>query len=86
VAACRRWAERPGAPIGLLGLLRQLMEGLGLSVPGMMRNRWTIGHVAPAAVIPMKTGPSTRTTISVPDRVPPTGGESDDGSRPDPFS
>lgn len=44
-------AEKPtaSAPVGTL--VRQLGEALGLSIPGLLRNRWRIGQpeTAPAA-------------------------------------
>ena len=41
---CRTFAraEKSDAPIQALTLLRQQMEALGVSIPGLMRNRWTI--------------------------------------------
>lgn len=38
-------AEVRGAPASLSTLVKQLAEGLGLSIPGMDRNRWKIGDV-----------------------------------------
>ena len=35
-------AERPKAPVQARVLVRQFMEGLGLSLPGLARNRWVI--------------------------------------------
>ena len=41
-------AEVPGSPIAAGTLVRQMQEALGLSIPGLLRNRWRI----PAAVEP----------------------------------
>jgi hypothetical protein len=38
-------AERGGAPVNAFTLVKQLMEALGISQPGMLRNRWKVGHV-----------------------------------------
>lgn len=35
-------AEHPDAAAALVTLLRQQQEALGLSIPGMLRNKWTI--------------------------------------------
>jgi hypothetical protein len=41
----RRWveAEKPAAPAATVVVVRQLGEALGLTIPGMQRNRWQIG-------------------------------------------
>lgn len=41
----RRWveAEKPGAPAAAVVVVRQLGEALGLTIPGLARNRWQIG-------------------------------------------
>lgn len=39
-------AEQPDASVALLTLVRQSMESLGLTTPGMQRNRWRIGAAA----------------------------------------
>lgn len=41
-------AEKHDAPVNARTLLRQQQEALGLSMPGMLRNRWRIGEVASA--------------------------------------
>jgi hypothetical protein len=42
-------AEKHDAPTNVRTLLRQQEEALGLSMPGLLRNRWKIGEVeAPA--------------------------------------
>lgn len=38
-------AEAHNAPTNTRTLVRQQMEALGISVPGMLRNRWRIGDV-----------------------------------------
>ena len=53
-------AEKLDASVASRTLVRQQSEALGITAPGMARLRWTIGHVAPAEVIPLPTGPSTR--------------------------
>ena len=35
-------AEVPGSPIAAGTLVRQMQESLGLSIPGLLRNRWRI--------------------------------------------
>lgn len=42
-------AEAPGAAATLRTLVRQLQEALGLTVPGLARNRWTIDAEIPVA-------------------------------------
>lgn len=37
-------AENPNAPTNSRTLVRQMMEGLGISIPGMQRNNWKIGE------------------------------------------
>lgn len=43
-------AERAGAPVAAGTLVRQLADSLGLTVPGMDRNRWKISYTTPAPV------------------------------------
>jgi hypothetical protein len=56
----RRWveAEKPGAPAATVVVVRQLGEALGLTVPGLARNRWQIGsqQSLPAPMMPASTG------------------------------
>lgn len=56
---CRRFAraEQPDAPVATVVVVRQLGEALGLTIPGMARNRWQIGsqHSAPAVQAPTGT-------------------------------
>lgn len=42
-------AETPFAPAATRTLVRQMMESLGISTPGMLRNRWRIVDDAPDA-------------------------------------
>lgn len=42
--------ENPDAPATLLAQVRQFAESLGLTPPGMARNRWKIGRPALVAV------------------------------------
>ena len=49
VATFVRWfakAERPDAATNLGTLVKQLQETLGLSLPGLLRNRWIIASTA----------------------------------------
>lgn len=41
-------AERHGAPVNSRTLVKQLQESLGISVPGLLRNRWKIVDDVPA--------------------------------------
>jgi hypothetical protein len=38
-------AEARDAPVAVRTLVRQQMEALGISVPGMLRNRWRIADI-----------------------------------------
>jgi hypothetical protein len=49
VATYVRWfvrAEHHDAPVGLGTLVKQLQEALGLSLPGLARNRWIIASTS----------------------------------------
>lgn len=54
----RRWveAEKPGAPAAAVVVVRQLGEALGLTIPGLARNRWQIGKQQSAPAEPAATG------------------------------
>lgn len=54
----RRWieAEKPGAPAATVVVVRQLGEALGLTIPGLARNRWQIGAQASAPTPAGATG------------------------------
>lgn len=58
-------AETPEAAVTLRNLVRQLQEALGVSLPGMARNRWRIGEVEKAAQRPAAKGPSARDRFKV---------------------
>lgn len=51
-------AEKPGAAATTAVVVRQLGEALGLTIPGLLRNRWQIGsqQSAPAPAAPAPTG------------------------------
>jgi hypothetical protein len=63
---CRRFvrAEQPDAPVATVVVVRQLGEALGLTIPGLLRNRWQIGsqQSAPAPMTQAPTGTSGPTT------------------------
>lgn len=44
---CLADAEKADASVAVRTLVRQQQEALGLSLPGLHRNRWTIEHEAP---------------------------------------
>lgn len=82
VALYVRWlvqAESPEASAAILTIVRQLAESLGISVPGMHRNKWKIAGAGEAAGKAARaTAPARRRTPSSRDRlkvVPPTSGE-----------
>lgn len=58
-------AERPGAVVAARTLVRQQQEALGLSQPGLARNRWRIGDAAPEAQEGAGSGPSARDRFKV---------------------
>ncbi|MFF7310546.1 hypothetical protein [Streptomyces sp. NPDC008137] len=45
-------AEQPDAKVDLQRIVRQYLDSLGLSVQGMLRNRWKIGPAAEVATSP----------------------------------
>jgi hypothetical protein len=51
-------AEVPEARAATRTLVRQQMEALGISLPGLARNRWKIAEVAPerSAAAPKRAG------------------------------
>ncbi|MGW4802991.1 hypothetical protein [Kitasatospora sp. NPDC004272] len=50
-------AERGDSPVNLTTVVRQMADGLGLTIPGMRANRWRIAPAdAPSA--PAATGPA----------------------------
>ena len=59
---CLAEAERPDAKVDVRKLARQYLDSLGLSVQGMLRNRWKISpgtQTAAAAVVLEDAEPST---------------------------
>jgi hypothetical protein len=61
-------AEKPGAPVAIGTLIRQLSESLGLSVPGLARNKWRIGAPveqvqAARAAAPQRTSARNRLQV-----------------------
>jgi hypothetical protein len=52
---CRRFvrAEQPDAPVATVVVVRQLGEALGLTIPGLLRNRWQIGGGPGTAQVPV---------------------------------
>lgn len=59
-----RMAEMPKAPTISRTLVKQQQEALGLSLPGLARNRWRIEHVE-AAAPPAAVGRSARDRFRV---------------------
>ena len=53
-------AEQPKAPIELQKVVRQYLDSLGLSVQGMLRNRWRIVDSSPAPSAGQQAGTATR--------------------------
>jgi hypothetical protein len=54
-------AERPKASVALRTLVRQQQEALGLSLPGLLRNRWIIaGLPEPAREVPRGASSSVK--------------------------
>jgi hypothetical protein len=58
-------AESAEAPVAARTLVRQQMEALGISVPGMLRNRWRIEEVEPESddVVDDEDDPRSRLTV-----------------------
>jgi hypothetical protein len=48
-------AERSGASASATVVVRQLGEALGLTIPGLLRNRWQIGAGPGAVAAPTRT-------------------------------
>lgn len=49
-------AEQPHATASLRGLVVRMQEALGLSLPGLARNKWVIGGAVPQAKARRATG------------------------------
>lgn len=63
-------AEAPLASANLSTLVRQMMDSLGLTIPGLRSNRWRIADAAtPAGQTPLRRAPSARGRLHV---VPPS--------------
>jgi hypothetical protein len=62
-------AERADAPVAARTLVRQQQESLGISLPGLARNRWRIGTpvAEQRAARPARSGPSARERFRVVD-------------------
>lgn len=59
-------AESRTASVAIRTLVRQQQEALGISIPGMMRNRWKIGEPVERATKPQaKNAPSARDRFQV---------------------
>ena len=58
-------AEAHDAPTNTRTLVKQLMEALGISVPGMRCNRWKIGTVDPVADVEVSDEEDVRSRLSV---------------------
>lgn len=59
-------AEQPMASVELQKVVRQYLDSLGLSVAGMLRNRWKLAApVAATAKVPAERRPSARTRLKV---------------------
>jgi hypothetical protein len=55
---CLADAESPRASVAARTLVRQQQEALGLSLPGLARNRWRIADVEPEPVVQLASGSS----------------------------
>lgn len=69
---CRRFAiaEDPDATVNEVTLLRQLGDNLGLTIPGLNRNRWKIGRVEQPPTEKPARRPSARDRLKVVDGGP----------------
>jgi hypothetical protein len=45
-------AERPKAPVSVRTLVKQQQEALGISLPGLLRNRWIIATTSEGTTRP----------------------------------
>ena len=64
-------AEDRGAPTNLSTLVKQMMEGLGISQDGLARRRWKIAPAAPVEPAPV----SGKTVVNARDRFKKSDGE-----------
>lgn len=53
-------AEKPDAAVSARTLVKQLQESLGISLPGLARNRWKIGEPQQASSTPVSTPRRTK--------------------------
>jgi hypothetical protein len=60
-----RMAEMPKAPTNARTLVKQQQEALGLSLPGLARNRWRIEDVSSVKPAPAAVGRSARDRFRV---------------------
>lgn len=58
-------AEQEDAPVAVRTLVRQQMEALGISVPGMLRNRWRIESASRQTPVQPAHRSSTRARLRV---------------------
>ncbi|MFH8797066.1 hypothetical protein [Streptomyces sp. NPDC017941] len=62
-------AEKPDAKVDVQRIIRSYLDSLGLSVQGMLRNRWKIGPAAEAEAAPVAEAaprrPSARDRLKV---------------------
>ncbi|MEU9839732.1 hypothetical protein AB0C69_10980 [Actinomadura sp. NPDC048032] len=56
--------EKPGSPINLGTLVRQMADSLGLTTPGLRANRWKIEPVVPAEAVPAPSKESPKRSSS----------------------
>ncbi|MGW3627294.1 hypothetical protein [Streptomyces sp. NPDC000880] len=53
-------AEKPDARVDVKKMVRPYLDSLGLSVAGMLRNRWRIAPAAELETLPTTEGPAVR--------------------------
>lgn len=71
-------AEIDDAPVGLLGLVKQMGDTLGLTSPGMRANRWRIGTVdAAPKVVPRRTRSRDRLHVVAAEALTDDSGDTD---------
>jgi hypothetical protein len=62
-------AEVPGASVELQKVVRQYLDSLGLSVTGMLRNKWKLTDPEVQAAADEKAPAATKTTTSARSRL-----------------
>lgn len=60
-----RKAEQPKAATNVGTLVKQQMEALGISIPGMLRNRWRIGVGSTEAKAAQPEGPTAKERLKL---------------------